>query len=248
MDISLHCMSEVERYLKFCPAEDYGKSVSLAIRLETDRAMADYLNQNKRTYKNVFAIEESCITISLQDLIDDNLDSSAKAFNHIYSKIELDGDAPNELDEKEAWRQLALVRRDSNRALALHDGVKETLLNTFWGDDHSRLSRYFGPEGSIIKLENKTWCVNSSDDVFIQKLAAVDDGEVLTELAKLEHRRWCYYMASRGWKCTADPTMKKNDATKENPCLRTWHALVKNQAYMCKYDLMPLLYRIQRSE
>ena len=57
IDISLHCMSEVERYLKFCPTEDCRKSVSLAIRLETDRAMADYLNQNKRTYKNVFAIE-----------------------------------------------------------------------------------------------------------------------------------------------------------------------------------------------
>ena len=121
---------------------------------------------------------------------------------------------PNELDENGDLAAAALVHRDSNRALALHDGVKETLLNTFWGDDLSRLSRYFGPDGSIIKLENKMWCVDGYDDEFIRKLAAVDDGRVLTELEKLEHRRWCYYIASPGWKCTADTTMKKNSAAK----------------------------------
>ena len=64
---------------------------------------------------------------------------------------------------------------------------------------------------------------------------------LIHELSKLEHRRWCYYMASRGWKRTDDPKAEKNPDLKENPCLCTWTELVEYKPATCMYDMMPLI-------
>ena len=80
---------------------------------------------------------------------------------------------------------------------------------------------------------------------------------LISEIARMEHRRWCYYMASLGWKRTEEPGGKKNETKaerkerekrKENACLCNWDELVKYKSDVCKYDLMPLLMEYEEKE
>ena len=63
----------------------------------------------------------------------------------------------------------------------------------------------------------------------------------ISELAKLEHRRWCYFMASCGWEKSDTPNQQKDDVNKKNPCMCTWEQLKKFNPDMCKYDMLPIL-------
>ena len=57
-------------------------------------------------------------------------------------------------------------------------------------------------------------------------------------LVSLEHRRWCCYMASIGWR-----SGERSDKFRRNPCLVTQQKLMETKPEMCKYDLMSLMAR-----
>lgn len=241
-DISLHCLTQVQKYLiRNGKAED----VCVAVRMEYDKNMAQYLKDENKNYKNVFVIEDARSTISLKELLHDKESVYAKKFNWIYSRCNLYTEAQyqemlaqnpevKKEDEQQAWRKLPLVLRNSNRALAYHQEVKKLYI------EGKKFDKYFGPDGIFLKDKGKVWICKSEEEV--AKLQ--NDKEkypLIYELSKLEHRRWCYYMASCGWKRTNNPKAKKKPALKENPCLCNWDDVVKYKPDTCMYDMMPLI-------
>lgn len=242
-DVSLYCLTQIQQHLYKNGKE---KEVCVAVRMEYDKNMAQYLNGENDKYKNVFVIEAARSTISLAELLNDEINSDAKKFNWIYSKCNLLTDreyeklpadnkkAREEDNEQAAWRKLPLVLRNSNRALAYHQEVK----NLYMKDQ--KFDQYFGPKGTLLKDRGDIWTCKSADEVG-QLQNNKEAYPLIYELSKLEHRRWCYYMASCGWKQTGNPKAKKKIELKENPCLCNWDDLVKNKPGTCMYDMMPLI-------
>ena len=264
-DVSMHCMSVVERYLRDCGEADCQKYVNVAIRMECDKQMALYLNENNETYKNVFVIKESEDTISLMDLLHDKVDEDAKEFNRIYNSISIksnskdgkEAEAAGEADAKvegeealrtkrnELWSQLELFRRNSNRALAYHQDVKEIALKQLYS---GKLTQLFVDNESILKQKGNSWVYDCSPEEFVKKQSDQKAYPVVSEMSRLEHRRWCYFMASCGWRRTLNPKADKNDEQRENPCLCTWEELVENKMDTCSYDLMPMLLLVEEEQ
>ena len=244
-DISLHCLSQVQQHLLRNGKKD---DVCVAVRMEYDKNMSQYLSDENDKYKNVFVIEDTTSTISMDELLHDEVNKDAKNFNWIYSRCELltedeyveEGELiKKETTEQEAWKELRLVLRNSNRALAYHQEVKMLYIA------NETFEQYFGVDGIFLKDRGNAWTCKSADKV--AKLQ--NDKEkypVIDELAKLEHRRWCYYMAACGWKRTNNPKGEKSADLKENPCLCTWDELVENKPDTCMYDMMSLILQYMK--
>ncbi|MBE5948497.1 MAG: hypothetical protein E7261_05635 [Lachnospiraceae bacterium] len=257
IDVSLHCVSEVERYLRNCATDKNAGRVSIGIRMESNRQMAEYLKKNNDTYKNVFVIEETESTICLEDLIHDELTWDAKEYNYIYSSLDItaagndiSSESKEDVKEKttlinEKWRNMAMFRRNSNQAVAQHAAVKRILLDKI---DHNELDRYFGEHGSILQDKGNVWTFECSEEELTEYQSDMLNYPWVSELSRLEHRRWCYFMATLGWKRTDAPNAKRNESLKENPCLCTWEELRKYKADTCKYDLMPLLMEYKKKK
>lgn len=245
MDVSLHCMSQIQRYLRNYEEQNSEKNVPLAIRMEYDKKMANFLNKNQKSYVNVVAVEETSSALSLEELLHHDIDEEAKDFNLIYNTMDLKRKvgheevtgrvACQEFDEKRAndyWRELTLFRRNSNRALAFHQTVKRMYLGE---TQKQKISQEIN---SLLKNESNTWFYGCEEDAFAKKQS---EALLLGELSKMEHRRWCYYMISCGWTKTKSIYDKKDDLQRKNPCICPWEELLTYKPEMCKYDLMPVL-------
>lgn len=242
-DVALHCLTQVQQHLYRNGKQD---DVCVAVRMEYDKNMAQYLSGENDKYKNVFVIEDARSTISLEELLHDEVNQDAKKFNWIYSRCELLTDeafdekvmeqnlVSNQNTEQEAWKKLKLVLRNSNRALAYHQEIKKLYMQ---GES---FEQYFGTKGVFLEDRGNVWTCESADKVAKLQNDAVKY-PLIHELSKLEHRRWCYYMASSGWKRTYDPKADKIPELKENPCLCKWDDLVENKPDTCMYDMMPLI-------
>lgn len=249
-DINLHCMAEVERYLQSTSEADCMRQVKIGIRMDSDKQMASYLNNNEKTYKNVFAIEETISTITLNDLISDQLDAEAKVFNRIYNTISIgaagikkkDSSVKTDGDAADYWRRLELFRRNSSRALAHHAQIKSAVFDYYKSVNWKQL---FDGRTGLLKKVDGCWVFEGTEEEFLMKLDDTKAYPCVGEFARMEHRRWCYFMASCGWKRTSKPTDTKSDVYRVNPCMCTWDELVKYQKSMCKYDLMPLLMKYE---
>ena len=80
--------------------------------------------------------------------------------------------------------------------------------------------------------------MNGSEEELLEEMKK--DGFAY-ELASLEHRRWCCYMASVGWRAG-----ERSDKFRRNPCLVTQQKLMETRPEMCKYDLMSLMARYRK--
>ena len=90
-----------------------------------------------------------------------------------------------------------------------------------------------------MSFDRGSWDYSGTEEEFAKRLSADPEAGAL---ARTEHRRWCYFMISEGWRYEPG---KKNDLLKTNPCITTWDKLVETRDYMCKYDLMPYLEAYQ---
>ena len=276
IDVSMHCWSEVEHYLKKnISKEDSGK-VSIGVRMEANRYMLKYIQEESSTYNNMFVIEGAESTISLKDLLHDELTNNAKEFNYIYSMMDIKsakgyitekheaekktkGDLVDiEKQEKEKkkkliiekWKSMPLFKRNSNLAIAQHSSVRKQL----WKDDfYKELENCFGENGTLLQDKGNVW-LYEDDKKLMERLNEEKYAKIL-EYAKLEHRRWCYFMASCGWKSLDSKSWVRDVETKSNSCLCNWEdlsAIVENNGdnepkyYACKYDFMPLLMEYKK--
>ena len=99
--------------------------------------------------------------------------------------------------------------------------------------------KYFGESGSVLQYIDSKWTCSSLEDVTDHLEGNKDTEADIYEFVRMEHRRWCYFVAS----CGFDYAPKKNLARKEHDCLCKWDDLVINKKYVCPYDLMPLLMK-----
>lgn len=233
-DVSLHCLTEVKRYMDNAKAP-------YAIRMELDQIMEKYINGNDDTYANVVTIESTCNAVSLSDLIQEKVDSDAKLFNHIYNSFAIpeEDNQDEEQTAAEEWRHLTLFRRNASRAISQHAKVKHAIMKNISDED---LEKWFGKDGMLLRQENGEWKYNLSDEAFARIQSDTDNYKTISEMSRMEHRRWCYFTAACGWGATQSFKAEKDDIHLENPCLCTWDDLAKNLPAYCKYDLMPLLY------
>lgn len=313
MDVSLHCMSEIENYLHKNADADEQKKTSIGVRMESNRQMANYLSANSNTYKNVFVIEETDSVVSLDELLHDEITAEAKEFNYIYSMMKLK-EAKEYLEQKEKetkeetteekkkiskrkqnklerkkveqekaerkqlilekWESMPMFKRNSNLAIALHETTRNELLDKYLiavsktetekvktekeKALDAELKECFGENGTLLQDRGNVWLYKNEDAL----LDALENGEqFVTALnyAKTEHRRWCYFMASCGWKRLDSMFWEKKERDKANSCMCPWEELATRvkpedkkepKYYSCKYDLMPLLmkYKENRGE
>ena len=142
------------------------------------------------------------------------------------------------------WNKLLLFKRSSSKAAAYHEEVKEIIMETLAKECHVNLDKKIddlvGIHGSLFQYTGYGWLLNGSDEDFIKTLKK----DVFAySLATLEHRRWCCFMASIGWKHG-----DRNDRLKQNPCLVTQDKLLVVRPDMCKYDLMSLMARYKKEQ
>ena len=228
--------------------------------------MSEYISGNSATYKNVFVIEETESTISLEDLLHDDLTKDAKEFNYIYSMMDIKSakdykrqeegkpDKTREELVEDCWRNMLLFRRNSNLAIARHADVRKLIPNKI---SYEELEKYFGEKGSVLQDEGNVWTFRDNEEDFVNNLNNKKEYAQILEYAKLEHRRWCYFMASCGWRPLNSMNRAKDSAIKGNACLCTCEELstqveknsnVNPKYYTCKYDLMPLLMEYKKKK
>lgn len=282
MDVNLQCMSELERYLYRNSKEGNAKKTSIGIRMEVNRRMAKYLSENSNTYKNVFVIEGIEDVVSLEKLLHDEITQKAKEFNYVYSMLNIESaedylkkkDKEKNTSEskpskeeralliKEKWKAMQLFKRHSNLAVAMHENVRERLINKYPGDTvkteaekmlDEELECCFGENGILLQDRGNVW-LYESDDALLDALENDSRCKTALEYAKMEHRRWCYFMASCGWKSLSGLEYKKDLPAKASSCMCTWEELATRTAegypkyYTCKYDLMPLLMKYKKNK
>ncbi len=242
-EAGIHCMLEVEQFLE----QKQEKNVPIGIRMDFDEHMAAYLSQNKTTHDNVFVIESPQQALSLEDMLHKKLNNLAKKYNGIYTVLdfvcnsdvqEADFDK-NIADIEECWKKAKFFQRESSRELSSHSAIKDMVIRIY-GNKDVLLRKYFGKDG-FFKRKGNCWTFCGTEE---ELLTIINGDDFLKEMAMLEHRRWCYAMAAKGWRGTNG---NKNVKLKENPCMTNWDNLCVTKPWMCKYDLMPLLLMAQES-
>ncbi len=238
-DISLHCVLEMERFF----AKRGETKVNIGIRMDLEQRVARYLSQDQCVHKNVFAMEGIRHALSLSDILATDINRKAKEYAYIYSMMDVrcEEDVTNQTDSscvvdkgiEENWQELKLFKRDSNRDQSCHAPIKERAIQAF-GDRKTLLQTYFGPSGLLRNIGNR-WVFQGTETELVDR---INEDPFLREMAMLEHRRWCYSMAARGWRGSDGP---KNEALRENPCMVDWETLCQVRPDTCKYDLQPLM-------
>lgn len=238
---SLHCMLEVEKFLQ----REKIENVPIGIRMEYDEQMVDYLMQNKSTHKNVFIISDVKNAISLDDMLSEKINQEAKEYHELYEQIhficipDLGNLSEVEKYPPTSWEYLKLYKRDSNRASGCHSKIEQEVLNQQKKSMEEIWEQYFS-EGKLLWKPKRDLVFEGTEEAF---LAKINEDEFLKEMAMMEHRRWCYYMASVGWRYR---TGKKEEKLRETPYLIDWEGLCRNHPDMCKYDLQPFILSMNK--
>jgi hypothetical protein len=219
--------------------------VPVLIRMDADRRLAGYISNDKDTLDDVDIIDDRSCVINLDMIINRTIDQRAKSYNHFYNNISIlsendTGTIDNaEADTEKEWNSIRLFRRSSSKAAAYHDEVKDMIipeLASEYGEDlNSKLDFLIGKNGLLMQFDGKAWHMNCSETELLERLKS---DRFAYEIASLEHRRWCLYMASIGWRCG-----ERSDKLRRNPCMVTQKELMELMPEMCKYDIMSLMER-----
>ena len=219
--------------------------VPVIMRMDSDRRLADYISSGNGDFSGISLIDDRSFVITLDMIISRIIDRRAKEYNHFYNNIAIisgsDSSEPDNssADPEREWNSIRLFRRSSSKAAACHDEVKDMIIPALAAENGVQLDRkleeLIGTNGSLLKFTGKAWRMTSTEQQLMDKLRA---DSFAYSLASLEHRRWCCYMASIGWKCGS-----RDDRFRRNPCMVTQEKLMELMPDMCKYDLMSLMAR-----
>jgi len=243
IDLSVSCAMQLEEIFSEC-----GLKLPILMRMDTDRRLAGYISADDGALANVCLIDDRSVVITLDMIINRAIDRSAKDYNHFYNNIALitadeAGAATNSEDDPEQeWNRLRLFRRSSSKAAAYHDEVKDDIIPKLAAENGTeladKLEELIGRNGSLMRYTGSAWQMIGSEE---ELLDAMKRDSFAYELAALEHRRWCCYMASIGWRAG-----ERSDKLRRNPCLVTQQELMEKMPEMCKYDLMSLMARYRK--
>lgn len=240
MDIALHCLSQIRFYLHKRQNE---KFVPIALKIAHDHKMKKYLRANR-----IDVMEEVESILTLEKLLHKEINRTAKRFDQIYRGLNISEKNKEQEEfvisvEKEdenalinAWNKLDVFKRKSNYAIAYHQSIKEMYF------DNIDMEKYIGEQGTVLQYEEGKWNCSLLEDVTDHFEENKEIEADIYEFVKMEHRRWCYFVAS----CGLDYAPKKDLSIKEHDCLLNWKDLVEKKPSVCAYDLMPLLYEYKR--
>lgn len=224
----------------------------IVLRMDSDKRLAKYIETNRRTFADVYLLEERTKAVTLELILNHHLNQMARRFHYVYDNIQVVGlgdsaAAPTDADEAAAWNALPMYKRESSKALAAHDAVKQVILQRLTEELqlsslHDKLEELLGPQGSLMQYDNGVWRLPNGESAFLQTLSA--DSFART-IAQTEHRRWCCFVASLGWKNGS----VRNDDFKIHTCLVPYDVLLQDPKgrTTIKYDLMCLMARYKES-
>ncbi len=240
IDLSVNCAIQLEELF-----DERGLKLPILMRMDTDRRLAAYISADKRSLADDDLIDDRSIVITLDMIINREIDRLAKDYNHFYNNIKLitageTGIAENAAEDPETeWNRLRLFRRSSSKAAAYHDEVKNDIIPKLAAENGAaldqKLEELIGTDGTLMRYTGYAWQMNGTEKEVLKKLR---EDSFAYGLASLEHRRWCCYMASIGWRFG-----ERCDKFRQNPCLVPQQKLMETQPEMCKYDLMSLMAR-----
>lgn len=238
MDVALHCLSQIRFYLK---KKQNKETIPISIQIEHDKQMKEFLSLN-----DIQIIEDIESILTLEKLLHEGLNDKAKKFDQTYRglRMEEEGAEKEESVEKpiNPWNELEVFKRKSSYATAYHQSIKKLFM------DGIDLEKYIGENGTVLRYKNGEWNYTSLIEVTKHIKDNKDTEADIYEFVKMEHRRWCYFVAS----CGFDYSYKKNVLLKEHDCLLNWDDLVERDLDetkfpVCPYDLMPLLMEYKDS-
>jgi len=215
-DSAIRCTDQLSQVLL-----EAGQNIPVAVRMEFSQKVADFLREESPFYGRVFPICGGLTSITLDTLSDKDAYAGAVQFNYEYEKWSAQlGGYENSLSTPEAaWNTKDYFQQDSSLFQYLHQAVKK------------------------MRFEYDRAVPVESNEVSSHEMALLGSpplsGAQALEFARLEHRRWCYYMAIHGWGMG-----EKNKVQKRNPCMVPWFELCSNESTSktCPYDTTP--YRI----
>ncbi len=237
---SVICMEGLSEYAKKQPKKPF----PIVTCLMTDPELTRYINHS-RSEDNITVIGSKQY-LSMENIVNRSLEESAKSFHALYNSLNIMSEseykkqaaAPN--PGAEPWEDVTQYKQDSSRFVALHQPIAvEMLKGAFAGKEKEQLEAWFGEHGSILQKRGNNYIYQGSMENLIAQVRQIP---FLNQFGQMEHRRWLYMNAVRGWSY-ADT---KNERTLQTPYMVTWDALYESYPYMCIYDLMPLLYEHQR--
>ncbi|MBE6863316.1 MAG: hypothetical protein E7495_01895 [Ruminococcus flavefaciens] len=243
VDLSVNCVMQIEEI--FC---EHSAHIPILMRMDSDRRLAGYISDASGVLADVSLIDDRSCVITLDMIINREIDKRAKEYNHFYNNISIisaddTGTADNsDADAEKEWNKIRLFRRLSSKAAAYHDEVKNDIIPRLAAENgvelKEKLEQLLGPSGLIMQYTGKAWRMNGTEQELLEQ---IKNDRFAYTLASLEHRRWCCYMASIGWRCG-----ERSDRFRRNPCIVTQEELMKKLPDMCKYDLMSLMARYQK--
>lgn len=243
IDLAVNCAMQLEELFS-----ERGLKLPILMRMDTDRRLAGYISAENSSLADVDLIDDRSIVITLDMIINREIDRRAKEYNHFYNNIALitadeTGTSDNsDADPEQEWNRLRLFRRSSSKAAAYHDEVKDIVIPKLAAENGAELSdklvELIGRDGSLMRYTGTAWQMRGSEEKLLEDLKK---DSFAYELAALEHRRWCCYMASIGWRFG-----ERSDKFRKNPCIVTQQKLVETKPEMCKYDLMSLMARYKK--
>lgn len=233
--VGLHALFETERFMA---RQKSPQRAVIGIRMDVNDQMAQYLEKDylQKDYLKVMGYK-----VNFDLIYNQNNDTMAQKYHKVYRNIQIKLAVPESVEmgrkdtEIKGWKSLSFHKLDSNRALAYHNSVKKSVIERYEKDWKGLLDQYFDSEDSRFHQENDTWFFHGTEQELVDW---INHDTFLRDMAMLEHRRWCLFMASKGWGPTEG---EKNEVTRENPCMVNWELLCRNKLEMCKYDLIPLL-------
>ena len=261
-DVTLHCMAEIERFIHKNPRQN-GKT-PVAIRLEFNAQVADYLQEDEGTFCDVFPLGANQSILRTENIFDTQTQNECIAFhalyNQIYDTVQKQQplcsetlspisawDAATLSEARQAWHSLASYKKNSNRCLSYHSSVKRMLL--CWAEWHSRkgsgsFSKFYETnKGNVTPAIRRLLsdCADPAGKTVIDSRLLskrTENTALLEEFLKLEHRRWCYAMALNGWGWTDGP---KQESLQLSPYMTHWEGLCAAHPDVCLNDIVPLL-------
>lgn len=243
IDFAVNCAMQLDEIFSECGCE-----IPIMMRMDSDRRLAGFISSENAALANVKIIDDRSCIITLEMIINREIDRIAKEYNHLYNNISIitsdeEGNSDNsDADPETEWNRLRLFRRSSSKAAAYHDEVKDFIIPKLAEEKgaelDAKLEEILGKQGIIMKYTGNAWRMNGSEQEVLDRLR---NDSFAYALASLEHRRWCSYMASIGWRAG-----ERSDRFRKNPCLVTQQRLMNSQPEMCKYDLMSLMERYRK--
>lgn len=244
VSIGVHCAMRLSRIF----SEHSDRHTPILLRMDSDRRLASYIHHNTGSFSDVRLLEERSVVLTLDNILNREVNTMAKRFHHLYSGIQVVSKGESGWDTgtetaEALWNGTSLFKRDSSKALASHSSVKQVILDQLVrelklpGVDEA-IAQRIGEDGSLMTYDGKIWHLREDEDAFLRALEADAFADTV---AAMEHRRWCYFVASVGW-YGGKP---RNDARKVHDCLVPFDALCADEKgrTTVKYDLMVLMQR-----